>query len=172
MAIGLIEDKPDNVKPLTILGSGFFVNKEDFVMTAAHVFSTCGPKYQEFAKKGIKTIVVAFHVNLNSNDRVDFNVVPLTYMKVQELDNNSTSQTFDIGIGIPGVYCKSGHYLEIKKFNNSVLYKDIIMCGYPSGNLSLGENDSLRLSAAIQFGHATGLMPTDTYSIPWGSKLT
>jgi len=167
VAIGLIEDKPNNVKPLEILGSGFFVNKEGFVMTAAHVFRACGPKYREYAEQGIKTIVVAFHVNLN-HDKVDFNVVPMTYLKVPELVNNGPQEMFDIGIGVPGVYCKSVPYLEIKNFDNSVLYKDIIMCGYPSGNLSLGKNDSLRLSAIIQFGRVTGLMPTDTYPVPWG----
>jgi hypothetical protein len=41
-------------------------------MTAAHVFRSCGPKYREFAKKGIKTNIVAFHVNLNS-EGLDFN---------------------------------------------------------------------------------------------------
>lgn len=167
VAIGLIEDKRNYVKPLAILGSGFFVNKEGFVLTAGHVFRECAPKYQEFAMKGIKTIVVAFHVTLN-REGLDFNVLPLTHIKVQELYNNAPSQTLDIGVGIPGVYCKSVPYLEIKNFNKSILFKDIIMCGYPSGNLSLGENDSLRLSPIIQFGRVTGLMPTDTYSVPWG----
>lgn len=71
VAIGLVEAKVNSIKPLAITGSGFFVNSEGFVMTAAHVFRECQPKFQEFDKKGVKTTVAAFHVSLNS-DGFDF----------------------------------------------------------------------------------------------------
>jgi len=54
VAIGLVEAKEKSIKPLAIVGSGFFVNKEGFVITAAHVFRSCQPKYQELLGKGIK----------------------------------------------------------------------------------------------------------------------
>jgi len=146
VAIGLVENKEKSIKPLAILGSGFFVNKEGFVMTAAHVFRSCVPKHHEFNNKGIRTNVAAFHVKLNT-DGFHFNVIPLPFMKVYQPEkNNSTAESFDVGIGIPKEYCKAVPFLEIKRFNSSALFKEIMMCGYPSGNLSLGENESLRLS--------------------------
>jgi Trypsin-like peptidase domain len=138
-------------------------------MTAAHVFTSCQPKYKEFLDNGLQTAVAAFHVNPNS-EGFDLNMLPLPHMKVPELSKKeSISKSFDIGIGIPKEYCKSIPYLEIKKSDNSILFKDVLMCGYPNGNLSLNDDvNSLRLSPTIQFGRVTGLMPYDTYHTPWG----
>lgn len=168
VAIGLVEAKENSIEPLAIVGSGFFVKREGIVMTAAHVFRACQPKYEEFLTKGLETAVAAFHV-IPNNEGFDLNVLPIPYMKVPELSKNEPiSKTFDIGIGIPKEYCKYVPHLENKLFDNSILYKDILISGYPSGNLSLNKDEnSLRLSPTIQFGRVTGLMPTDTYHTPW-----
>jgi hypothetical protein len=47
----------------------------------------------------------------------------------------------------------------------------MVMCGYPSGDESLDifmRYRGLRVRHIIQFGHITGLMPTDDVMIPWG----
>ncbi len=168
VAIGLVEAKK-SIKPLAITGSGFFVGSEGFVMSAAHVFRSCQPKYQEFLNIGIKTTVAAFRVKLNK-DGFDFRVLPMAEIKVQKWEENqSKGNIFYIAIGIPKDYGKSIPHLKVKKFDNSILYGDILMCGYPSGNLSLNEDEnSLRPSPTLQFGRVTGLMPTDTYHTRWG----
>lgn len=172
VAIGLVENKEESIEPLRILGSGFFVNKEGFVLTAAHVFRACVPIYHEFEKNGTKTNIAAFHVRPNRNG-FNFSVLPLPFIKLYQPEKNiATTESFDIGIGIPKDYSRTVPFLEIKPFNTSVLFNDIMICGYPSGNLSLGENESLRLSPTIQFGRVTGLMPIDSYPVPWGSRLT
>ncbi|HZO11485.1 MAG TPA: trypsin-like peptidase domain-containing protein, partial [Nitrososphaeraceae archaeon] len=168
VAIGLVERKERSIIPRAIVGSGFFVNKEGFVLTAAHVFRACVPIFHEFDKKRTKTNIAAFHVRPNRNG-FDFNVLPLPFIKLFQPENDITmAESFDIGIGIPKDYSKTVPFLEIKRFNPSVLFKDIMTCGYPSGNLSLGENQSLRLSPTIQFGRVTGLMPIDSFPVPWG----
>jgi hypothetical protein len=117
VAIGLVENKEDSIKPLTILGSGFFVNKEGFVLTAAHVFRACVPVYHEFDKKGTKTNIAAFHVRPNPKG-FDFSVLPLPIIRLYQPEKNiTTAESFDIGIGIPKDYSKTVPFLEIKTYS-------------------------------------------------------
>jgi hypothetical protein len=64
VAIGLVPI--GGFKPVAVLGSGFFVDAQGFVMTAAHVFKSCKYAYQEFIKRKIRTTVAAFQLNPNT----------------------------------------------------------------------------------------------------------
>jgi len=81
--------------------------------------------------------------------------------------------SIDLDIGVGKLDRPSDNFLTIKEPCQLELYDEIVICGYPSGKLSLilyknGDGEAIRLSPIIQSGRIAGLMPHDESPKPWG----
>jgi Trypsin-like peptidase domain len=92
---------------------------------------------------------------------------------VKEVKGFTGSVDLDIGIG--KLDCHSDNFLHIKEPTQLKLYDEIVICGYPSGRISLvlyrnkhEDGMGIHLRPIIQYGRIAGLMPDDDSNNPWG----
>jgi hypothetical protein len=92
---------------------------------------------------------------------------------VKEVKGFTGSVDLDIGIG--KLDCHSDNFLHIKEPTQLKLYDEIVICGYPSGRISLvlyrnkhEDGMGIQLRPIIQYGRVAGLMPDDDSNNPWG----
>lgn len=163
VAVGLGDKKGSN--PNVIVGSGFIVNREGFVITAKHVLQSClnllrTPKY-----KG--SSLCSFNVIVSGNT-----------IRIDKLESNSYSspvpdkdsefyidEDVDVALLVPTIF-QNKNYLEIKN-DPLELYSEVCICGYPGGNQSLAISDTslqfdYRFSPMTEFGRISSLIPFDT----------
>jgi hypothetical protein len=178
VAIGLI-DKKSNRRPVVIVGSGFFVSSRGYVVTAKHVLDRCDEVITA-SDKHIEELEIAVLSVTASGSSADVRVMrEVTTYAFTVIDSANYVGPIDpdVGVIIPGdgVNDIGGTpFLDIKQPPSRLdLYQNAVMCGYPSGDESFDmfrRHRGLRLSPIIQFGHITGLMPTDEIKTPWGMQ--
>ena len=173
VAIGL--SNKDTSDAISSFGTGFFIGGE-YIVSSAHVFSQClnyNTLYKE-KNKGLEGIYSAFNIT-TKGDQLDPNTYRINESirlpPVKEVAGFTGSIDLDIGVG--KLDRPSDNFLTIKEPCQLELYDEIILCGYPSGRLSLilyknGDGEGIRLSPIVQSGRIAGLMPHDESPKPWG----
>jgi hypothetical protein len=173
VAVGL--SNKDTSDAISSFGTGFFIGGE-YIVSSAHVFNQClnyNTLYKE-KNKGLEGIYSAFNIT-TKGDQLDLNTYRITESirlpPVKEVAGFTGSIDLDIGVG--KLDRPSDNFLTIKEPCRLELYDEIIICGYPSGRLSLilyknGDGEGIRLSPIIQSGRIAGLLPHDESPKPWG----
>ncbi len=175
VAIGVA--RKDTRDVISSFGTGFFIGGE-YIVSSAHVFSQCIKYNTQYKEKtnGIEGINCAFNITTRG-DQVEANTYhikkAIRLPAVKEVAGFTGSLDLDIGIG--KLDRLSDNFLRIKESPQLKLYDEIVICGYPSGRMSLilyrnNHEDpvGIRLSPIIQFGRIAGLMPSDDSPTPWG----
>jgi hypothetical protein len=173
VAIGLSNKDTNDV--ISSFGTGFFIGGE-YIVSSAHVFSQClnyNTLYKE-KNNSFEGMYSAFNIT-TKGDQLDLNTYRINQSirlpPIKEVAGFTGSIDLDIGVG--KLDRPSDNFLTIKEPCQLELYDEIVICGYPSGRLSLilyknGDGEGIRLSPIIQSGHIAGLMPHDESSKPWG----
>jgi hypothetical protein len=175
VAIGLANKDTDDV--ISSFGTGFFIDRE-YIVSSAHVFSQClryNTKYKE-KNNGLEGMYSAFNITTKGG-QLDLNTYQIRKAirlpPVKEITGFTGSLDLDIGIG--KLDRPSDDFLDIQEPGQLKLYDEIVICGYPSGRVSLvlyrnnyEDAMGMRLSPIIQFGRVAGLMPSDDSPNPWG----
>lgn len=173
VAIGLSNKDTNDV--ISSFGTGFFIGGE-YIVSSAHVFSQClnyNTLYKE-KNNGLEGMYSAFNIT-TKGDQLDLNTYRINESirlpPVKEVAGFTGSIDLDIGVG--KLDRPSDNFLTIKEPCQLELYDEIVICGYPSGKLSLilyknGDGEGIRLSPIIQSGRIAGLMPHDESPKPWG----
>lgn len=118
----------------------------------------------------------AFNIT-TKGDQLEFNtyhiIKAIRLPPVKEVMGFAGSVDLDIGIGKLDRH--SDNFLHIKEPTQLKLYDEIVICGYPSGRISLvlyrnklEDGMGIHLRPIIQFGRIAGLMPYDDSNNPWG----
>jgi hypothetical protein len=175
VAIGIANK--DTSEVIGSFGTGFFIGGE-YIVSSAHVFSQCVTYNTNYKEKNNSDegIYSAFSITTEGDQ-----VKPNTYRikkairlpSVKEAKGFTGSLDLDIGIG--KLDRPSALFLRIQEPSQLKLYNEIVICGYPSGRISLilYKNNhqapmGIPLSPIIQFGRISGLMPGDDSPNPWG----
>ena len=173
VAIGLLNK--DTKEVISTFGTGFFLGGK-YIVSSAHVFSQClnyNSLYKE-KNNSFEGIYSAFRI-FRRGQKLDLDNYRISESirlpPVKEVAGFNGSIDLDIGLG--KLDRTSDSFLSIKEPGRLELYRDIAMCGYPSGRLSLilyrnEDGVGMHLNPIIQFGHIAGLMPHDESSSPWG----
>ncbi len=173
VAIGLLNK--DTKEVISTFGTGFFLGGK-YIVSSAHVFSQClnyNSLYKE-KNNSFEGIYSAFRI-FRRGQKLDLDTYRISESirlpPVKEVAGFNGSIDLDIGLG--KLDRTSDSFLSIKEPCRLELYRDIAMCGYPSGRLSLilyrnEDGVGMHLNPIIQFGHIAGLMPHDESSSPWG----
>lgn len=179
VAIGLVDN--GGTIPKQICGTGFVLNENRYLMTAAHVMDECYKWYEIFKKKNEKTEIVAFNTLITESE-LKFKVLPLDAFSdhsfarsklLEAADGYAGPNDIDISIGKFLHKHNDLPFLEIKKPEEPNLYDEIAMCGYPSGDQSLDLQrrfSGIRFSPTIQFGKVVGFLPSDNSPQPYGMQ--
>ena len=175
VAIGLANKDTKDV--ISSFGTGFFIGGE-YIVSSAHIFSQC-IKYNAQNKdmnNGMEGIYSAFNITTNGN-QLELNtyhiIKAIRLPPVKEVTGFTGSVDLDIGIGKLDRH--SDNFLHIKEPTQLKLYDEIVICGFPSGRISLvlyrnkhEDGMGIHLRPIIQFGRIAGLMPYDDSNNPWG----
>lgn len=173
VAIGLSNKDTSDV--ISSFGTGFFIGGE-YIVSSAHVFSQClnyNTLYKE-KNNGLEGMYSAFNI-IVKGDQLELNTYrideSIRLPPVKDVAGFTGSIDLDIGLG--KLDRPSDNFLTIKEPCQLELYDEIILCGYPSGRLSLilyknGDGEGIRLSPIIQSGRIAGLLPHDESPKPWG----
>jgi hypothetical protein len=174
VAIGLANRDTGDI--LSSFGTGFFIGGE-YIVSSAHVFSQ-GIKYNNYYKEreGIKSVYSAFNITSRGEQRQSNTYNIESAIRLPSLTEAAGfTGSLDLDLGIGKLDHSSDNFLHIRQPSRLKLYKEIAMCGYPSGRVSLilyknNHEDpiGIRLSPIIQLGRIAGLFPTDDNPNPWG----
>ena len=175
VAIGLANKDTKDV--ISSFGTGFFIGGE-YIVTSAHIFNQCIKYNAQYKEKnnGMEGIYSAFNITTKDN-QLELNTYhimkAIRLPPVKEVKGFTGSVDLDIGIG--KLDCHSDNFLHIKKPTQLKLYDEIVICGYPSGRISLvlyrnkhEDGMGIQLRPIIQYGRVAGLMPDDDSNNPWG----
>lgn len=175
VAIGLANKDTKDV--ISSFGTGFFIGGE-YIVTSAHIFNQCIKYNAQYKEKnnGMEGIYSAFNITTKDN-QLELNtyhiIKAIRLPPVKEVKGFTGSVDLDIGIG--KLDCHSDNFLHIKKPTQLKLYDEIVICGYPSGRISLvlyrnkhEDGMGIQLRPIIQYGRVAGLMPDDDSNNPWG----
>lgn len=175
VAIGLANKDTKDV--ISSFGTGFFIGGE-YIVTSAHIFNQCIKYNAQYKEKnnGMEGIYSAFNITTKDN-QIELNtyhiIKAIRLPPVKEVKGFTGSVDLDIGIG--KLDCHSDNFLHIKKPTQLKLYDEIVICGYPSGRISLvlyrnkhEDGMGIQLRPIIQYGRVAGLMPDDYSYNPWG----
>ena len=175
VAIGLANKDTKDV--ISSFGTGFFIGGE-YIVTTAHIFNQCIKYNAQYKEKnnGMEGIYSAFNITTKDN-QLELNtyhiIKAIRLPPVKEVKGFTGSVDLDIGIG--KLDCHSDNFLNIKKPTQLKLYDEIVICGYPSGRISLvlyrnkhEDGMGIQLRPIIQYGRVAGLMPDDDSNNPWG----
>lgn len=175
VAIGLANKDTKDV--ISSFGTGFFIGGE-YIVTSAHIFNQCIKYNAQYKEKnnGMEGIYSAFNITTKDN-QLELNtyhiIKAIRLPPVKEVKGFTGSVDLDIGIG--KLDCHSDNFLHIKKPTQLKLYDEIVICGYPSGRISLvlyrnkhEDGMGIQLRPIIQYGRVAGLMPDDYSNNPWG----
>jgi len=172
VAIGL--SNKDTNEVIDSFGTGFFIGGK-YIVSSAHVFSQClnyNTIYKE-KNNGLEGMYSAFSITI-SEDLLDLNTHRIDEsIRLPPVKVAGFRGSIDLDIGVGKLDRPSDNFLTIKEPCRLKLYDEIVICGYPSGRLSLilyknGDGEGIRLSPIIQSGHIAGLMPHDESPRPWG----
>src|SRR5437867_11333797 len=160
-------------EPRRVMGTGFFISEDGYVMSALHVFKACMEE-QEKVKNKSSTDIVAFSLDPKKS-LLDFNTIPLGQIIQVNLDEQDASyigpSDLDLGIGIPAAKRKQTNYLKVKhKSKKLPLGSRVALCGYPQGLQSLNLTNKAtgaRVSPLVQFGVISGYMLYDDAPQPY-----
>ena len=175
VAIGLANKDTKDV--ISSFGTGFFIGGE-YIVTSAHIFNQCIKYNAQYKEKnnGMEGIYSAFNITTKDN-QLELNtyhiIKAIRLPPVKEVKGFTGSVDLDIGIG--KLDCHSDNFLHIKKPTQLKLYDEIVICGYPSGRISLvlyrnkhEDGMGIQLRPIIQYGRVAGLMPDDDSNNPGG----
>ena len=172
VAIGLSNKDTSDV--ISSFGTGFFIGGE-YIVSSAHVFNQClnyNTIYKE-KNNGLEGMYSAFSITI-SEDLLDLNTHRIDEsIRLPPVKVAGFRGSIDLDIGVGKLDRPSDNFLTIKEPCGLKLYDEIVICGYPSGRLSLilyknGDGEGIRLSPIIQSRHIAGLMPHDESPRPWG----
>lgn len=173
VAIGITEK--GRLEPKEIVGTGFFVNKKGYVMTAAHVLRDLKRYERIYASKGVQVDFAVFHTDPEVLE-FHFTTFPFIEALVVNLKDAGIGyvgpQDLDIGIIVPSIQHRNDlPHLSIKPSTfKPPLASEIAVVGYPKGihtlNLTKRE-DGIRVSPVLQFGRITGFMLYDEAPQPY-----
>lgn len=174
VALGLV-DKGE-IEPKQILGTGFFVSKTGYVMSAAHVLKRCVKFLELYERRKEKTELAAFHLDPKIS-MFEFNTIPIGQAQFSNLSDQGIGYTgpqdLDLGIAVPATVKRDDFpYLEIKPSAfKPALASEIAICGYPKGahTMNLGNTVvGVRVSPVVQYGRISGFMLYDDAELPYG----
>jgi len=163
-----------STNPTTISGTGFVIDPEGYIITAAHVLQDC-QKIQKYLRKekNLKTDVTSFRY-VSKGDDVDYHynkILGAIILRLSPEENLGGEISWDVAVCEPSPSKKKSDYLKIDVNAKVNIFDEIFMCGFPGGSASLKITKnpvSVRISPLIQYGHISSLIPHDTFQKPQG----
>lgn len=170
VAVGIVQ-KGESV-PYSIVGSGFLFDSKGYIMTAAHVAEDCNKRLQKLNSKTARRFESAFFRVYKGG----FDVTLIEKFTVFDLDvqpaDYSGPLDFDVACGKPFVAGTTYPTLTIEQNKNPRVFDEILMCGYPGGEMSYSrlpnKTRGMRFSPIIQSGRIAALLPYDDVGLPDG----
>jgi len=177
VGIGLKHE--DEEKPLTIAGTGFIIDPEGFILTATHVLEGL----QKFVARNSEVFTEDIQKKLDfgafwfvENEGI-LELKSKKISNIRELGLKSPSEIYHgpkkIDVSVGRIEGKFGdlEFLKIKKPKLFDLYSNVLMCGYPGGDVSFNVSDKdagYRTTPVVQQGMISCLIPSDYSSFPVG----
>jgi len=173
VGIGLKHE--DVEKPLGIAGTGFIIDPEGFILTATHILVGLQKSAVKYPKDVQKKLDFGAFWFVENEGMLELKSKKIS--NIRELGLKSPSEIYhgpkDIDVSVGRIEGKFDNleFLRIKKPEKFDLYSDVLMCGYPGGDISFNVKDKdagYRTTPVVQQGMISSLIPTDSSSFPVG----
>jgi len=158
--------------PREILGTGFIIDPEGYLITASHVIDQLSKKRTELRNEGIECSISAITVKVKNNRAMVTHrgLVERRRIIIKPTESFPAPSNYDV------ILCRmigneTWPYITLGKPRKIELYEEIYICGYPGGNATLNLDDfesGIRFSPQIQTGHVSSVMPIDDVVKPTG----
>lgn len=161
-------------QPRQIVGTGFFVDPEGYLVTASHVIKRLSQITVPQNKKKIHTDFGAFWFKFLDDETIQLQSKKISDTRLLGLNVHTEKYLgpadSDVAVcRIEGNYGNLPH-LKFKEPSKLELYSELLICGYPGGNMTfnLDKKHGIRTSPLVQTGRISSLMPSDNTRQPVG----
>ena len=164
-----------------VMGTGFLIDEQGFLMTASHVIKALEKMRKQLKYCQINTNVCVIN-SFVENDVVSIEILDLSHYFECDFRVILDNETLDSGVNnllptnIDIHICRIAGsfkvpFLEIKDIERLNVLDNILTCGYPGGAATLNVKPSeyaLTTSPIIQQGIISGIMPHDNSDLQVG----
>lgn len=170
VAIGISKEK--EIFPLEIHGSGFIVDSEGYVLTAAHVIDGLKKRKSELKSRNISSDICAYKIDIQDNHPVikTRGLIERRRIDIRPSQKHHLPTNYDVVVARM-TKNEKWPFLTLKKPDKLEVYDNIMICGYPGGAGSFNLSDfesGIRMSPQIQTGKISSTMPLDDVFNPTG----
>ena len=171
LALGLTKKNDSN--PVSIAGTGFFVDPDAYFVTADHVITGMEKMKKIYQKKGIELEYRGFRFEEIDEKSGQLVAIKIEHGRSIHLDIENIGDFIpekqDLMMGkLSGKYDLP--YLRFDQPTKIGIFDEVFMCGYPGGQHSLKIQDVYghRMSPILQHGRISSLLPIDQSENPFG----
>jgi len=163
VGIGLVSNETMRMR---VLGSGFVINSDEYIITASHVIQDC-VKLQEQLSGTEKTFLTVFDYQSKSDGTTRLISAPFEdNYRLLGLKPSFESEGHNLDVGLlRPLEPKPNHkYLHVSNRINFSVLEEVYLCGYPGGNFSFKPSvhpADVSLSPVLQYGRISALKPSD-----------
>jgi S1-C subfamily serine protease len=160
--------------PIQIAGTGFFVDPEGYLVTASHVIKSLKQITVPLNNEKIHTDFGVFWFKFLDNETIQLQSKKISDTRLLELNIHTEKYLGpdDSDVAVCRIEGNYGDlpYLKFKEPSKLALYSELLICGYPGGNMTfnLDKKHGIRTSPLVQTGRISSLMPSDNTHQPVG----